>query len=105
METYLILGVAALVGILSSARLTRLLTQDVWPPVVWLRIKWDDWTEDYGDWNKLFHCHWCMGPWTTAVIGAWGWASNLHWTWWAFNIWLAAAYLNSMIVERDEVRD
>ena len=102
MEQILIVAVAVLTGILSSARLTRLLTQDEFPPAVWLRIKWDVLTEDNG-WNKLFHCHWCMGPWTTAVVGLWGWLSDLHVSWWVFNIWLAAAYVNSMIVERDEV--
>jgi hypothetical protein len=44
-----------------------------------------------------------MGPWTTAVVGLWGWLSDLHVSWWVFNVWLAAAYVNSMIVERDEV--
>lgn len=102
MEQMIIVAVAVLTGILSSARLTRLLTQDEFPPAVWLRIKWDTLTEDNG-WNKLFHCHWCMAPWTTAVVGLWGWLSDLHVSWWVFNIWLAAAYVNSMIVERDEV--
>lgn len=102
-QTLLILAIVV-TGVLSSARLTRLITQDSFPPAIWARTKWDDWTED-SDWNKLFHCHWCMGPYTTAFVGLTGWLSDFHTAWWVFNIWLAGSYLNSMIVERDEVRD
>jgi len=97
-----ILTLAVVVWIVSSARLTRLLTQDSFPPVVWLRMKWDDKTDGSG-WNTLFHCHWCMSLWVTAIIGAWGYLANLHWTWWVVNVVLAASYINAMIVERDEV--
>lgn len=102
MEYTLIVAVAVVVGILSSARLNRLITQDSFPPSAWIRSKWDDRT-DGTEWNKLFHCHWCMAPWTVLPIGLWGWLSDLHVTWWLFNVWLAASYVNAMIVERDEV--
>lgn len=92
---------AVIVGILSAARLTRLVTQDSFPPAAWLRIKWDTLTEGSG-WNVLFKCHWCMSPWMTLPVGAWGWLSELHISWWVFNGWLAAAYVVAMIVERDE---
>lgn len=92
---------AVIIGTLSAARLTRLITQDSFPPAVWLRIKWDDLTGESG-WNTLFHCHWCMAPWMTLPIGVWGWLSDLHISWWVFNGWLAAAYVVAMIVERDE---
>ena len=55
------------VGVLSAARLTRLVMHDSFPPAVWFRIKWDDVTEDNG-WNPLFHCHWCLSPWMTLII-------------------------------------
>jgi hypothetical protein len=93
---------AVIVGTLSVARLTRLVTQDTFPPIAALRMKWDDLTEGSG-WNTLFHCHWCMAPWLTLPIGAWGYLSGLHTSWWLFNGWLAAAYVAGMIVERDEV--
>jgi len=93
---------AVIVGTLSIARLTRLITQDTFPPAVWLRIKWDDATEGSG-WNSLLHCHWCIAPWITLPIGLWGWLTNLQPAWWVFNAWLAVAYIASMIVERDEV--
>lgn len=92
---------AVIIGTLSAARLTRLLTQDTFPPAVWFRIKWDNLTEGSG-WNTLFHCHWCLAPWMTLPVGLWGWLSNLHTSWWVFNAWLAVAYVASMIVERDE---
>lgn len=92
---------AVIIGTLSAARLTRLLTQDTFPPAVWFRIKWDNRTEGSG-WNTLFHCHWCLAPWMTLPVGLWGWLSNLHTSWWVFNAWLAVAYVASMIVERDE---
>lgn len=98
----LVLVAAVLVGIVSSARLTRLLTQDSFPPVVWLRVKWDDKTDGNG-WNVLFHCHWCMSFWTTLGVGAWGYLSELHESWWLVNGLLAASYVAAMIVERDEV--
>lgn len=92
---------AFVVGTLSAGRITRLLTQDTFPPVVWFRMKWDDLTDD-SDWNKLFHCHWCLSFWIVVPIALWGWLSNLHTSWWVFNVIMAAAYVTPMIVERDE---
>ena len=93
---------AVIVGVLSAARLTRLVTQDSFPPIVWFRMKWDDWT-DGGGWNLLFHCHWCFSTWAVVPVGLWGWLSDLHWSWWVFNAWMAAGYASAMVVERDEV--
>lgn len=98
------IAVAAIVGILSIARLTRLFTQDTFPPAVWLRIKWDNLTDDNG-WTALLHCHFCLAPWLAIPIGAWGILSDLHWSWWLFNGWLAVAYLASMVVHFDEGKD
>lgn len=101
MNEMIIIGVASLVAILSAARLTRLIAQDSFPPSAWLRVKWDNLT-DGKSWNPLLHCHWCLAPWCMAVVGLWGWLSELHAAWWVFNAWLAGSYLASMIVERDE---
>lgn len=92
--------VAFVVGSLSAGRITRLLVQDTFPPVVWVRMKWDDLT-DGSDWNTLFHCHWCMSFWVTLPIGLWAWLSDLHASWWVINGIMAAAYVAPMIVERD----
>lgn len=93
---------AAIVLVLSSARLTRLVTQDPWPPMVWVRDRWDERTSE-SLWNDLLHCHWCFSPWATGVLLLWGWLTDLQTAWWVFNGWMAAAYLAAMVVERDEV--
>lgn len=92
---------AFIIGSLSAGRITRLFTEDDFPPIVRLRIKWDDKT-DGTEWNKLFHCHWCFSFWVVVPIGAWAWLSNLHASWWVFNTIMAAAYVAPMIVERDQ---
>lgn len=98
---------AVIVGILSSARITRLITQDVFPPIVWIRIKWDEWIEDHdkADWGKLLHCHWCFSFWATSAVVLWGWMSDLHISWWIVNLTLAMSYVAAMVVERDEIPD
>lgn len=101
MNETLIIALAVVVGVLSVGRLTRLVAQDSFPPSVWFRIKWDELTND-GPWSVLAHCHWCLTPWITIPIGLWGWLSDLHWSWWAFNVWLAVAYLAAIVVDRDE---
>lgn len=93
---------AVIVGVFSIARLTRLVTQDSFPPSVWLRMKWDDITND-GPWSILAHCHFCMSFWITIPIFLWGWLSDLHTAWWVFNGIFAASYAAAMTVERDEV--
>jgi hypothetical protein len=99
--------IAFIVGSLSAGRITRLITADDFPPIVWFRMKWDDKTggdedTDESPWNKLFHCHWCFSMWATVPIGLWAWLSNLHTSWWVFNTIMAAAYVAPMIVERDQ---
>jgi hypothetical protein len=92
---------AAIVGVLSAARLTRLLVADDFPPVVRVRIWWDGVTKD-GSWSKLVRCPWCASPYISAIILAWALLSGLHWTWWVFNGWLAGSYAASMIAFHDE---
>lgn len=100
MSNEFVVVAAVLVAILSTARLTRLLTVDTYPPVVWLRTKWDTVTHD-GDWSDLVHCPYCAAPWFGAVILGWGYLSDLHVTWWLFNGWLAIAYLAAVFVVRE----
>lgn len=92
---------AVLVGLLSAGRIVRLFAQDSWPPAVRLRMWWDKVTHD-GEWSTLAHCHWCMAPYVTALVMATALLSNLHPVWWIVNGWLAASYVVSMIVERDD---
>ena len=87
---------------LSAGRITRLITADSFPPVVWLRMKWDDKTHQSEDWNKLLHCHWCLSFWVVVPLALWGYFSHLHESWWVVNGIMAVSYVVPMIVERDE---
>lgn len=100
---------AVVVGVLSIARLTRLLTQDSWPPVLYVRQWWDKVTTvkdgpgkgAQGAWYDIVSCPYCAAPWLTIPIFAWALLSDLHWSWWIFNGWLAVAYIAAMIVAKD----
>lgn len=99
MSTFEIVA-AAIVAIVSTARITRLVTQDTFPPSAWVRAKWEKVTHD-GHWAPLVSCPWCFSVWASAFVLGWGLLSNLHWTWWVFNGWMALAYLAAMVVVRD----
>lgn len=90
---------AAIVGVLSAARITRLVTWDDFPPTRYLRTKYADLVGD--DWGKLLSCLWCFGPWASLCVLLWGYFTECDTIWWLFNGWLAAGYLASMIVVRD----
>jgi carbon starvation protein CstA len=92
---------AVLVTVVAAARLTRLLVQDTFPPVRWLRDRWDVLTEG-STWNMLMHCHWCMGAWTTLLVGGSGLLSGFHTVWWVVAGWFAAMYVVSWLVHNDE---
>jgi hypothetical protein len=98
---------AVIVGVVGSARLTRVITYDDYPLTIKLRIWWDTVTHD-GPWAKLAHCHWCMGPWVTLIALVSFLLSFLHpalgWAWWIFWGWLALSYWTSQYVHFDEGR-
>lgn len=96
----IVILLAAVVGIISVARLTRLITQDTYPPAAWARSKWQDWFDGTG-WEDLATCPYCAAPWLAVPIGLWGWLTDLQTAWWVFNVWMAAAYLAAMVVVRD----
>lgn len=89
-----------LLAALAGARLTRLVVFDSYPPSVWLRVKWDDWTED-SQWNPLLKCGYCLSPWLVLALGLVGWFSGPHWLWWAFTAWMAASYIAAIVVAYD----
>lgn len=97
---WFVLLAAVVVGVLSVARLTRLLTQDTYPPVAWLRSQWERITHD-GPWADLATCPFCAAPYIAAVVLAWGLATDLHTAWWVVNGWLALSYVAAMVVVRD----
>lgn len=100
-----VLIAAVIVGVLGVARLTRLVVLDTWPPIAAIRMWWYrrtmDKDGDEGPWYALVSCPYCAAPYITAVVLAWALLTDLHWSWWVFNGWLAAAYVASIIVVKD----
>lgn len=92
---------AIAVGIVASARMVVLITADDWPPMNWVRIKWESITQNddgsEGPWYKLVECPWCISPWIVAVNLAAGYGSDMHPIWWVFNLWLAASLAASWV--------
>lgn len=71
----------AIVTALSSARLTRLVTVDTFPPVKAVR----DWFEEKTDgsgWQILTMCGYCFSFWATLLVVLTGWASDWPTAWW-----------------------
>lgn len=90
----------ALVVITSSARLTRLLTYDHFPPIEWLRNKYADAT-DGSTWQLLAYCAYCMSFWATLVVLLSGYYSNWDEVWWLVNGILGASYLAAILMIND----
>jgi hypothetical protein len=95
---WLVLAAAA-VGVLGTARATRLVVDDTWPPVLWLRSWYLSRAPE--PWHDLVQCAFCLAPWVALPNLAWAVLSDLHWSWWLANGWFAAAYAASMVVVRD----
>lgn len=106
---------AFVLGLLAAARIARVIIYDAFPPAAWLRSKWDDLTDTPGkrralhSWNRLLHCPWCFVPWVflavvltfpPTLVALW-WA----WVWWIGVIWMAGAYVGTMIYVRDDPND
>lgn len=90
----------ALVSIASSARITRLLTYDAFPPVVRIRMWWDKVTKD-GEWALLAHCGYCASFWITLVVLGSGWLSDWAPAWWFVNGVFGASYLAAILMAND----
>lgn len=90
----------AVVTVLSSSRITRLVTYDAFPPAVWVRVKWDQITKD-GDWALLMHCAFCASFWITLAVLGVGWATDWHPVWWFVNGVFGLSYLAAMTMLRD----
>lgn len=91
---------AAVVGVLGTARVARLIGFDTYPPIAWLRSKWDGWTRD-SDWNSLVHCGYCSTPYIAGANFAWGYWTHFQFAWWLLNGWLAASYAAAIVVSYD----
>lgn len=100
-------AIAAVVAIIGSARVTRLITHDSFPPIAWLRARYEDHVSE--DWGELVHCPWCMGPWVTLLCLGW-FLWGLFWlpafcAWILFWVWMSMSYLVSQYVHFDEGRE
>lgn len=91
---------AIIVGVVSTARITRLITWDVYPPMAWLRAQWIKLTNN-GSWAVLANCQYCASPYVAAGVGAWGYFTNLQPAWWFINGTLAVAYAAAILVSAD----
>lgn len=115
----LTLAAAVLVGTIATARATRLLIADAYPPAAALRRWWFNQTVAKGGWRAGWAplltddeagngCPFCAAPYIAAVNLGWVLAAGLEWgpfwstAWWVVNLWAAVAYAAAMIVARDE---
>lgn len=98
---YLIL--AFIVAVIATARLTRLVVDDDWPPMAWLREKYVMAVPE--KWAALVECPFCAAPWFALPNLLLAWASDLAWYWWLPNLWLSAAYLAAIVNVRDVPAD
>jgi hypothetical protein len=107
---------ASVLCVIASARITRLIVFDVWPPVLWFRNKWDEWTgyrdskgelttdeegNVLGKWTPLVHCGYCAGMYVAPVVVLSGWLSEWHTAWWIVCGTLSAAYAGAVFVAFD----
>jgi hypothetical protein len=90
----------AVVTILSSARLTRLVTWDHFPPIEWARNKYADKTDGSG-WQLLAFCGYCFSFWATGAVVLAGWLSGWHEAWWLVNGILGGSYLAAIVMVHD----
>lgn len=98
--TFYILAFA--IGTLGTARITKLLVEDQFPPTAKLRNAWvKTFTNRDSDWVELFLCGFCMSVWVAGANIAVAYFSDFHTVWWVLNGWLAAAYLSGIIIARD----
>jgi len=90
---------AFVVGVLAVTRMVRLIVDDDYPPVVWLREKFV-WAVPE-KWALLVECPWCVAPYVTIVDIVWAWTTGLHWSWWLGNTWAAVSWLAAYLCLRD----
>lgn len=104
----------AVVLIIGSARITRLLTFDHFPPIEKARNAYIDWTDKRAGtrgYGLLAYCPWCASPWITAANVLLGWWAGVFsfsreqsggfTAWWIVNGIFAVAYLASIFMVND----
>lgn len=99
---------ALFVAIMGVGRWSRLVTYDKFPPVVWVREKWEVWTvkHAHSDWTDLLFCPWCFTPWLFLICIGWFAltfvAPFFAWSWWLFWGWGAVSYVASIVISYDQ---
>lgn len=101
---------AAAVVVTGSARLTRLLVIDEFPPIAALRNAFEDAT-DGSKWQRLTMCGYCMSFWATALVvllgdlaGVFDQKPVAEWmtpAWWLLFGTLGASYLAAILMASD----
>lgn len=99
---------AFIVAVFAVGRITRLVTFDQYPPIRWIRARWDLKTAESG-WNELLHCPYCFAPYVATplvvafAVATSGWdifTTFLGW-WWVACTSLAVAYIAASFVASD----
>lgn len=99
MSTFQIVA-TAVIGVLATARLTRLLVHDTYPPSAWVRDKWRSLTHD-GAWSELVGCHYCAAPYfAVLVLLAGEWSDYNPWWYYVCGV-LAGSYVAAIVVSFD----
>lgn len=102
MHTFLLHPVVMLIiGIISTARVARLITHDTFPPMEWARPRI---AAKLGKWQDLVVCPFCLAPYLMAAqMGLWWWAHETNIWWWVMpNLWAAAMYVSAIVVAYDQ---
>lgn len=98
----------AVVFIVGSARVTRLIVADTFPPSAHLRAWYEG--KASGGWETLLMCPFCFSFWVVLANAATGWAAHAlgpGWfmAWFIGNFIFAASYFAAIFVHFDEGTD
>lgn len=114
---------AFVIGVLATARVTRLFVDDDFPPVVALRdaylrflakkfdaVESEDGARKADSWYGLVQCPWCFGFWASLLATGYAWLSfngdgKLDWWWWVPNLPWAVSWLVGFMSVRDIPED
>jgi hypothetical protein len=104
-----------LIGVLSVARTARLVVFDDYPPMVWLRDRWDRLTHydpQTVGWGKLLHCAFCATPYLAVGMLLWSLAAlpdsnptdwwSAAWWWLVVNGTWGLSYIAAITVAYDQ---
>ena len=104
MNTYLALPLTsqifvAVIAIVGTARITRFISEDTFPPMLWMRNLWV--SRMPVGWNELPLCAYCVGIYASAFTLVTALLLNFNVIWVVGFTWLALAYLASILVAFD----